>query len=292
MFTAFGNSWQLVKASWAVLRADKELLLFPIISGVTMIIILIVFFLPFAAVTGIAAALSGAGEGTTGGEIIGVIVAFVFYLVSYTVAIFFNVALVGAAMIRLDGGDPTVGDGLRIARERLGVIIQYAAISATVGMILSYLRDRGGIVGSILASLGGLAWNVLTFLVVPILAAKNIGPMDAIKESGTLLKKTWGEQIVATTGMGWVFGLISFLVIIAMVALIGLATSLNSVSLVVISVLAAVIAFLAIGVISGALGGIYRAALYRYAETGTAPSNFDIEMIKGAFKEKTKRGMF
>jgi hypothetical protein len=287
------NSWQLVKASWAVLQSDKELLLFPVISGLVMIGVMIVFFLPLAAITGIAAALSGAREGTAGGEILGLVLLFVYYLISYTIVIFFNVALVGAAMIRLDGGDPTFSDGLRIARERLGIIVQYAAISATVGVVLSYIRDRGGFIGSILASFGGLAWNVLTFLVVPILAVKNVGPIDAIKESAALLKKTWGEQIIADVGIGTVFGLISMLVIFGGGFLVfALASAFSSIALGVIGVIVLVVILIVLGVIQGALSGVYRAALYRYAETGTAPDNFDIGMIRGAFKDKEKRKLF
>lgn len=288
MFSGFATSWQLVKASWAVLRTDKELILFPIISGFTMIIILLVFFIPFAAMTGLFAAMSGVRSDSAGGEVIGAVIAFIFYLISYTVNIFFNVALVGAAMIRLDGGDPTFGDGLKIARDRFGVIVQYAAISATVGLVLQYLRDRGGFVGSILASLGGLAWNVTTFLVVPILAVKNVGPVDAIKESTALLKRTWGEQIVGGFSMGMIFGLMFLLIFLVMGALLAVAFSMESMALGVVTVLVFIVVFMALGILSSALGGVYQAALYRYAETGIAPTNFDIDMIKGAFKEKNK----
>jgi hypothetical protein len=287
MFERISNSWQLVKASWAVLRADKELMFFPIISAITMIIILLVFFIPFAALTGIMSGAVGRSGNDSGG-IVGVVIAFVFYVIVYSVNIFFNVALVGAAMIRLDGGDPTFNDGLKIARDRFPVILQYAIISATVGMVLQYLRERAGFLGSILGWLGGLAWNVTTFLVVPILAVKNVGPVDAIKESAALLKKTWGEQIAASFGLSWAFSLIFFAVIMIGMVLVGILASISSA----LGVLGGVILFaviLGLMVISSALGGVYQAALYRYAETGTAPTDFDINMIRGAFVDKNKR---
>ena len=138
MFSSWGKSWQLVKASWAVLQADKELILFPIISGITILIITIVMLVPSIFIGFVAA---GAGEGIS--EIVGYVGLFVFYLVTYTISIYFNVGLVGAAMIRLDGGDPTLGDGFRVANERIGKILVYAALSATIGMILNWIRDRG-----------------------------------------------------------------------------------------------------------------------------------------------------
>jgi hypothetical protein len=295
MFSSFSNSWQLVKASWAVLRSDKELVLFPIISSITMIILTIVFLIPAAVLMGLFAAMSSpdavsrsnTGEGA--GSIIGYVILFLFYLVGYTVSYYFQTALVGAAMIRLDGGDPTVRDGFRIANSRIGIIIQYALISSTVGLILSWIRDQGWL-GRLAASLLDFAWNVATFLVVPILAVKEIGPIDAIKESVALLKKTWGEQLVASFGIGTVSGLAIFAVILIGGGLtVALGSALNSGFIFVVGFVLVFALVAIIGVITSALNGIYQAALYRYAETGVAPDNFDIDMIRGAFHTKDKR---
>jgi hypothetical protein len=287
MGSRFQNSWQLVKASWAVLRSDKELLLFPIISAMTMILITIVFLIPVGAIFGI---IGVATNSKSGSEIIGYAVLFLFYLVTYTISIFFNVALVGAAMIRLDGGDPTFGDGLRIARSKFSIILQYALISATVGLLLRLAEEKLGFLGRIISWLGGFAWNVATYLVVPILAVKDVGPVDAIKESADLLKKTWGEQLIAGSGMGFIFFLMGMLVLFVGTFLtIALGSLTNSGAVMVILVLMTIIAFIGLGVIAGALGGVYRAALYRYAETGVAPDNFDIDAIRGAFKDKKKK---
>ncbi len=298
MFDKLNNSWQLVKASWAVLQADKELLLFPVMSSIVMIITFIVFLLPVGAIFGIFAVATEATAGSesvaaNGMEIIGIVLTFIFYVITYTVSLFFNVALVGAALIRLDGGDPTVADGIKIARERLGKIVQYAVMSATIGLVLQWLRDRG-FIGQIVASITEFAWNVATFLVVPILIVKDISPWEAVKESTGLLKKTWGEQLVANFGIGTVFGLIFFLVIFGGGALVvGLASLLNSGAILVIGIIALIVICMVLGTISGALGGIYQAMLYRFAEAGTAPSDVDINLIRGAFVEKSKRkGIF
>lgn len=287
MFNSWGRSWQLVKASWAVLQADKELLWFPIISGITMLIISAVMLVP-SIIIAFSVAVSGAGEGVS--QIVGYIGLFIFYLVTYTISIYFNTGLVGAAMIRLDGGDPTLGDGFRIANQRLGKIVIYAALSATIGMILNALRERG-ILGQIAAGLFGMAWNLATFLVIPVLVAQDISAWDAIKHSTSLLKRTWGEQITGNFSIGGVFVLIYLLLIFGGGILIFALVSLTE-SLAVVGIGIAVLIFLmiALGIIQGALNGIFQAALYRYAETGTAPDNFDIDLIQGAFKPKKKRG--
>ena len=123
MFDKFSRSWNLAKASASVLRSDKELLVFPVLSGLAAMVLMATFVLPIFALR-----LFENGNG-----VLGSILAFLFYFCSYTIAFFFNSALVGAALIRLEGGDPTVADGLAIARSRIGAILGYAALAATVG---------------------------------------------------------------------------------------------------------------------------------------------------------------
>jgi hypothetical protein len=289
MFERFNRSWELVKASWAVLRQDKELLIFPIVSFLGSIVVLITFAIPM-----IAAGVfdSMASRGSDGIGFFGLVVGFLFYLVMYTVVIFSNTALVGAAMIRLDGGNPTLADGFRIARERLGIIVAYAAISATVGMILRAISERGGLIGQIASSILGFAWSVLTFLVIPVLVMEKVGPVDAIKRSGALLKQTWGEQLAANFGMGMIFGLATFGIALVGVVLIAAFAAMDAGALVAIAVIAMILAIIALSLVGSALGGIYQAALYRYATSGTVDSHFSPDTIQGAFAQKPKRGMF
>jgi hypothetical protein len=289
MFERFQRSWELVKASWAVLQQDKELLIFPIVSFIGSIIVMITFAVPMIAAGVFDSANSRGGDDV---GIFTIIVGFLFYLVMYTVVIFSNVALVGAAMIRLEGGNPTLADGFRIARERLGIIVAYAAISATVGMILRAISERGGLIGQIVSSIIGFAWSVLTFLVIPVLVVEKVGPVDAIKRSGDLLKKTWGEQLAANFGMGAVFGLATFAIIGVGVLLMMLVAGLNSSGLFIIVLAAMILGIIAISLLASALGGIYQAALYRYATSGNVDGHFSPEAIQGAFIEKPKRGMF
>jgi hypothetical protein len=289
MFERINRSWELAKASYAVLRSDKELVVFPIVSFIGVILVTITFAIPMVA----AGIFDSVGRrGADGIGIAGLIIGFLFYLVMYTVIIFANTALIGAAMIRLKGGDPTLSDGFNIARSRLPVILGYALISATVGMILRAISERGGIVGQIVASLFGFAWNVATFLAVPVLVVENVGQVDAVKRSASLLKKTWGEQLVANFGIGMVFGLITFGVMIIGVVLIMVFAGLNSPALVALAIIATILAVIAVSLLASTLSGIYQAALYRYATEGDAGEFFAPELIEGAFKEKQKNGIF
>jgi uncharacterized Tic20 family protein len=283
MFERISRSWELVKASYAVLHADKELVVFPIISTIGTILVMIVFAVPML--------LAGSFDRAIDNGHIGIFeytVAFLFYVVMYTVVIFSNSALVGAAMIRLRGGDPTVRDGIQIALDHIGQIVGYAVISATVGVVLRALRERGGLAGQIVAWLGNIAWNLATYLVVPILVVEGIGPIDAIKRSASLLKRTWGEQIVGNFSIGLIFGLITLAAVIVVgVPLIALAAATGSVAVIVLAVAIVVVVVMGISLLGSTLNGIYVAALYRYAVEGeVADQYFTPELVQGAFRHK------
>jgi hypothetical protein len=276
MFEKFSRSWELVKASASVLRSDKELLIFPVLSSIAALTVIATFAVPVFALRIFE---NGMGVG-------GAILGFLFYLCQYFVIFFFNSALVAAAMIRLEGGDPTVADGFNAAKARIGPILGYAAIAATVGMILQALKNKdNNFLVRMIGSGLGVAWTLSTFLVVPVLVQQNVGPIEAIKQSVNLLKRTWGENAIGNVGLGLVFGLMMFGVIIGGVLLVILAASVSAwlaITLAVLVVLTAV----ALAIIQSALAGIYSAALYRYATVGEAPAGFESTGMQGAFAAK------
>jgi hypothetical protein len=279
MFEKFSNSWKLVKAAASVLAVDRELVIFPILSTIGVIIVSLTFAVPLF--------LSNFFDSVFSNKmgVMGFVVAFLFYLVQYVVIFYANTALVGAAMIRLNGGDPTVRDGFRIANSRFGAILGYALIAATVGMILKALSRRKGMVRFI-SSILGMAWNLATYLVVPVLAVEGLGPIAALKQSVSLLRKTWGEQIIGNFGLGLVFGIASFLVVLAVIPIIILAANYQSIILFVIAIGLLFLLLTILGLINSSLNGIYTAAVYQYASTGKSSAFFEDQMVKKAFTQK------
>lgn len=278
MLKKLENSWQLVKASAGVLSKDTELLIFPAISGLALLLVSVSFFLPMAFLGG---GISNLAEGGIGA--LGFVVLFLFYVSQYFVIIFFNAALIGAASIRLDGGNPTVGDGLRMAWSRVGTILGYAVIAATVGIVLKAMRERAGWLSRIVLSMVGMAWSLATFLVVPVLVARDLGPIEAIQESARTLKRTWGEQIAGNLGLGAVFVLLNLALLLVAVPVMMLAVGSGQVALIVMAAVAFGGSFLVLNLVQSALAGIYQAALYRYAVTGEAGWGFEQSQLRGTF---------
>ncbi|MBL8119474.1 MAG: hypothetical protein JNJ78_18215, partial [Anaerolineae bacterium] len=160
----------------------------------------------------------------------------------------------------------------------------------TVGMVLRAISERSGLIGQIVTSIIGFVWGVATFLVVPVLVMEDIGPWEAVKRSAGLLKKTWGEQLAANFSMGLIFGLLSVAIVIIGMVLTAVLANVSG-ALAVAAVVAMILTLIGISLVASALGGIYQAALYRYAAEGKSSDYFSAELIQGAFKEKPKRGL-
>ena len=278
----FARSWQLMKASAAVLRSDKSLMMFPLLSGLCGLLVAASFLIPIGIV-----AVGAEHEGRQGLPVAGYVGLFVFYLVQYFVIIFFNTALAGAALRRLRGEATSVADGFAVARSRVGAIFGYALIAATVGLFLRALQERLGFVGRLVAGLLGLAWTVATFLVVPVLASEDIGPMEAVKRSVGLLKRTWGENLIGNAGIGVVFGLLTFVAVLVSAALVFGAISSQSMALIIAAIAVVVVGLSLLGLMQASLQGIYSAALYQYAEEGKVGGDFDQALLEQAFRPKS-----
>ncbi len=279
MFATFGRTWNITKICWQILQKDRELILFPIFSGVALAI-LAVLVLGVGGATGAIGRLQdaqAASAGLAGGDL-GLL--FIAYFALSFIVIYFNTALVGAAMIRIRGGDPTVRDGLAIANRRLPQILGWSLISGTVGLLLRVLREQAGdnMFGQIIISMVGGVWAYLTFFVVPTIVVEGVGPVEAIKRSSSLFKRTWGEQFVSNFGFGLLFvaavvvGILPALLVAQISPAAGLV-----VGVVTVGAAAAVVS---------SLEGIFKAALYEYAAENVVANEFSVELLRGSYQAR------
>jgi len=274
------NGLALAVQSWKVLMLDKELLVFPLLSGVACFLLLAGF---------IAAAFASGMKVQDPDQLDAIywVALFLYYFVNYFIIVFFNCALVACAMIRFRGGDPTVRDGLKAARERIGLIAAWALLAATVGVILRAIEERVGFLGKIVTAILGAAWTIATFFVVPVLVMENLGPIEAAKRSVGIVKKAWGESIVGNVGVG----VLTFLAVLLLVIPCGILTVVLAIKTSSIAVALAggaltIALLVAIALVSSALTSILLSALYLFATGGGVPSGFDPSRLKSAFAAK------
>lgn len=275
------HTWSLMSASWQVLKKDKEILVFPLISGVCCLIVIASFAFPLFATDTWQPPRENA---TVQQQVVYYAIMFAFYFCNYFVIVFFNAAIVACATIRLRGGDPTVSDGLRMAMSRLPLILGWALVSATVGIVLRIIEDKSKTVGRFVAALLGMAWSVTSFLVIPILVIENQTPINALKESTALLKKTWGDQLVGNFSFGFIF----FLLNIPAIIIIVLGVMSQTVAIMITCIVIGVIYLLVVGLIQSALQAIFQTAIYLYAKDGQVPEGFDTVLLDEAMILKVK----
>jgi hypothetical protein len=272
MFESIGRSFALVRTSWNILMDNKKLLVFPVLSGIVTILVLLTFVFP----------LFFAGALVSGGSLISIVYLFLFYVVSYFVVIFFNTALIACVNAKLNGKEMSIGEGLANSAKHLPAILGWAILSATVGLILNLLAERAGFIGEIVLSIIGGVWSLVTYFVVPVLIIEDKGVIDSLKESVTLIRKTWGETIVGSASMAIVF------VVIGGIAALGVFCTLLLANPVIFLAVLALFLILVVGlaVTYAAMQGIFVTALYTYAKTGTVPTAFNKDLIQNAFVPK------
>ncbi|HYJ21229.1 MAG TPA: DUF6159 family protein [Solirubrobacterales bacterium] len=267
------RGWGLTKKSWALLNGHRELIRFPLYGALVTIPLAIVFLGP---------GLYLLDQKSYGGAIPLLVVGI--YVLS-VVSVYFAVGLAAAANKIFQGGEATVGDGLAVARSRFPEICGWAALSTAIGLVMGLLENQGGALGEIAARLVGMAWALVTFMSVPVLAIEGTGPFTTLKRSATIFKDKWGQQITGNIAIGGAVTLLGVLpaaLLIFAGFLLWPSSGAAAVGLILVGAVIMCVALL----ISKALSGVFGVALYRYAVEGEAVGGFTQEDLESAVKLK------
>lgn len=274
----FRRSLELAKASWSIFRGDPSLAKYPVVGAIAVVILAAIIAIPFLLIDG--------APDSDNLSVVQIVALLLIYFAAYTAVFFCGTALAYVVKARMEGDTGEIS-GWAFARSRIGVIAGYGLMAASVGVALQVLADRFKLGGQIAAAIGGAAWSVTTFLVVPVLVTEDVGPIEAIKRSGSLLRRTWGEQIIGNAGIGLVTGLVMLGVGLIGAVLIGIAVAIGVTALIVVAIGLTVVALGIVAAVSSALDSIYRMAVYRYA-TGSDTADFPAaEMLPTAFAYKS-----
>ncbi|MBN1792480.1 hypothetical protein JW826_02240 [Candidatus Woesearchaeota archaeon] len=284
---AFARSWAITKLSLDVIRKDKELVMFPILSGIFSLLLMAALIIP-ALVFSAAAGIAG---GDPAAHLMTYAVIFIIYLGLSIIATFFNVATVHTVKKRFEGGNATFGESVNYAFSRMDLILAWSLLSATVGLILNaldHVAEKLGTIGEIamriITSILGAAWSIMTIFVVPAMVYKGLGPIDAIKSSVTTLRKTWGESLIREFGTGFLAGMLAILGAILWFVVIMFSTALGGTA-VLTALCLAFTYFVALFVFFGLVNAVFNTALYVYADTGKVPA-FNEGVLNGAFRKR------
>jgi len=284
----FTRSWMITKLTFGVINKDRELLGFALLAFLFSTLFSIAMIFP-----SIIPSLMENGISQDSMQVYQYVIIFITYFGLAFIATFFNVCVVYTTKIRFEGGNATFGESIKFAFSRLGLILKWSLLSATVGLLLRMLQNFasrlgkvGQIVANIIISLLGMAWSVISIFVVPVLVYEGLGPIDALKKSTEVIKKTWGESLVKAIGLGLIQFFVFVLVILASGGLTYLLATTYATTGLLIGISVGLVLLLLTGLIFSVASTIFNTALYVYANESTIASGFSDEVIKGAFKQK------
>ena len=272
-FDRLSNGWTLAINSLKVLKENKQLIIFPVLSGISLVLIMGSFVLVFLGVNGWSDE-NIEDPGTIGNYLY----LFLFYLVNYFIVVFFNMGLIHCTRLYFRGEEVSINAGLRFSLSRIGTIFSWAVFAATVGTILRIIQEESGLIGKIITGIIGIVWNIATFFVVPVIAYEGLGPIAAFKRSSQLMKQKWGESLGATFS----FGLIQFLaMIVLIIPLFFIGNMIHPIGGIALAIMGVFI----IATIFSAAQTIFVSAVYHNI-TDEPVKHFNQQMIDGLFQKK------
>ncbi|HMI77563.1 MAG TPA: DUF6159 family protein [Ferruginibacter sp.] len=272
-FDRLSNGWTITMNSFSILKKNKQLIIFPILSGISLLLMMGIFILGILAAAG-----WDVDYINTDNDIVNYALMFLFYFVNYFVVVFFNMALIHCSKLYFDGEEVSVSTGLKFSASRIWVILSWALFAATVGTILKIIQENSGWLGKIISGLLGIVWGITTFFVVPVIAYEKLGPITAFKRSTQLMKEKWGESLAATFSLGLIQTLVFLL---AMIPIFLIATYVN----VILGIFAGVMVGFVIFAVFSAAQTIFISSVYHNI-TGKIDDHFDQKLIDSLFVKK------
>ena len=267
----------MTKLGIAVVRADPELMVYTLLSGILSLLAIGVGISGSIGLDVLATDPECVGE-ECGSELIfgHMAIWFVFYLIVSIITVFWNAAIIASAYERLTAGtNPSFSYGIGQAMKCLPQIFIWGLIAGTVGLFIQILEGLANsedsppplrLVAGMASFFIGVAWWVLTFFVVPIIVLERASVLDSMGRSPELFRGTWGEDVTSHIGTGLLMTLCIFIlaaisVPVMMLGDVGLVLGLVILA---VGVLFAVLFF-------STVEAVNRASLFYYAKTGQAP---------------------
>lgn len=264
-----------MKSSLNILLEDKRMLLFPVFSGICTLIVGFTFIMPLLFTQGI----NSIGIFESLSDTMMFFTLFMFYYLNYFVIIFFNSGAILYAIKHIRGEEPTFGEVFNELRGRLGHLLGWTAIAATVGIIINSIENQSDFIGKIVAGIIGLSWTVTSFLVLPVLVIEKKGPIESLKESAGMLKKSWGEQLIGHFSFGLIFA-----IILIGAGAITIPLFLLGEIFIIIGIALLILFGLVLGIFQWILQSIFMATLYLYVREDRLASSFTQTQIDQAVR--------
>lgn len=283
----FQRSWEITKLTFSILKKDKVMLLFPMLSSLFSILFIVTLIVPFVV-------LSIFGI-TNSNEISMLLVLFFVYFGLAFLATFFNVCVVYYTKKIFNGEQVGFKDTISFGVSNLKLILYWALVSATVSVlirILEHATRRMGGVGQVISRMvlatAAMGWAVATVFVIPSIVYNKKTPFDAIKESVNTLKKTWGESLIRYAGLNIIQFIITLLGIIILGGLTFVSFMIN-LYLGIIMLTITILFVIIVSLVFQVANDIFNTALFEFAQNGKIPTGYNQKALSDAFVQDTSQ---
>lgn len=309
------TSWAILMSSVQLMRQHKKLLWFPLLNFIAIVGIVVFFAMPLFTQMSVfnlsetfpqmLEAMQAAGEEYSEGEHpfletsvwnftvldkgTPTTLLLFLYLPSMFLATFVNVAFYYEIMQAFNGEKVSLRRGFSFARTKLKAILVWSLLAGVVGAIIHKIQENVGFVGQWITGLIGIAWSVASVFAIPVIIREEqqSNPVDYLKKSAQLIKKTWGEGLTGLVSISVVTFLLTVGIIISGIILSIFTTQLFTATLII--VLIVITAIILLMYLSGVARNIYLCGLYIYASEGVAPGPFDTQIFEKAWKVKKQK---
>lgn len=279
----WAESKVLTSKCWSIIRTRKYLMLFPVIG-------MLLAMVPVLGL-GIPAAIALSADN----HLIGWPLIVLAMIGAMVVGQFCTAALVACADEELHDRPSSLGHGFNRAASKFGHILSWSLINVVVSALVSLIRgnNQGGMVENIVRNLAAVAldvaWQVVTFFVLPFIMLGDLATPAAMKASASLVKKVWGNQIRGGVRIGGIVLLLGIIPSILAMVGGGLLTSLGNVGagFGIPLMILGLIALVCCSLLVQAMRSLFAVALFRYAEDSEVIGGFTESELKSAVRTKS-----
>ena len=277
--------WRLAKTVRKSVARDRTIFLYPILSGIVSVAVFILIFV----------SLFIALPASSGGYTILFYMGFLFlaYIIMAFISTYILLSMLIAYRAFNSGNPVTIRNSLRKAWRYAPQALEWSLFYSVLIMILRIIESRiRGIGGILIGATGSFMIAVATFFVVPSILDNKSGPIRAIEQSVSTIRKNFGETFggvayVDLYTLGFTLG--GFIIFV-----IGLMVIPSTVPSIFVAVLIIVgLMLIALGIIFNfTYMNVLKLVLFDYINGRGLPEGFNEADINAAIKRRGSGGMF
>ena len=206
---SFSRGWSFLKQAWQMAFKDKDLLKPSLYALIVGMIVSVIGIIP---IIGAAFLFSGSQFGNIIMGLMGAVMIFVQFVVSYV----FSAMTVYLIYGYLAEGDGRMDKAWAVVRRDFFDILMLAAASTAVNLIKNAAnrnRGRGSIVSGIARGATNLLsalWTEASYLILPAMVIDDLNLKDSMQRILNITKQNLLLIGISTVGVRWVTGLIGF----------------------------------------------------------------------------------